>query len=67
MVLIYLKIITLHWKKILLIAFIATLFLFFKGGFKSNDNAENVLVFILMLLGSFIAVSAFWTAGSKIH
>lgn len=67
MVLINLKIVIRHWKKILFIAFVATLFLFLKGGFESNDNVENVLVFSLMFFGSFIAVSAFCTAGSKIH
>lgn len=67
MVLIDLKIITCHWKKILLIAFITTLFLFFKGGFMSNDSIENVLVFSFMFFGLFIAVGSLWTAGSKNH
>ena len=64
MVLIDLKLIAREWKKILLIAFLATIFLFFGGTLKSEE--QNIFVFIILLLGLFIGVGALWTAGSAI-
>lgn len=64
MVLIDLKLIAREWKKILLIAFLATLFLFFGGTFKSDE--QNIFVFTILLFGLFIGVGALWTAGSAI-
>ena len=49
------------WKKILLIALVATVFLFFGGEFNSEDTALNIFVFVLMLAGCFIAILAIWT------
>lgn len=66
MVLIDLKLIRREWKKILLIAFVIAIFLFFSGEFKSNDSAENIITFIFMFLGLFIGVGALWTAGNAI-
>jgi hypothetical protein len=64
MVLIDLKLIGREWKKILLIAFLATIFLFFGGTLKSDE--QNIFVFAILLFGLFIGVSAFWTGGSAI-
>lgn len=64
MVLIDLKLIARKWKKILLIAFLATIFLFFNGTFKSDE--QNIFVFAVVLFGFFIGVGALWTAGSAI-
>jgi len=66
MVLIDLKLIRREWKKILLVAFIIAVFLFFAGEFKSNDSTENITTFIFMFIGLFIGVSALWTAGNAI-
>jgi len=49
------------WKKISLIALVATVFIFFSGGFNSDDNTLNIFVFILMSLGFFIGILAIWT------
>lgn len=64
MVLINLKLIARKWKKILLVAFLATSFLFFSGTFKSEE--QNIFVFAVILFGLFIGVSTLWTAGSAI-
>ena len=64
MVLIDLKLIAREWKKILLIAFLGTVFLFFSGTFKSDE--QNILVFAVILFGLFVGVSALWTAGAAI-
>ena len=64
MVLIDLKLIAREWKKILLIAFLGTVFLFFSGTFKSDE--QNIFVFAVGLFGLFVGVSALWTAGSAI-
>jgi hypothetical protein len=49
------------WKKISLVALVATVFIFFGGGFNSNDHLLSIFVFVVMLSGVFIGVLALWS------
>ena len=65
MALINLKLVARDWKKILLTAFLVTIFLFLGGAFEKDE--QNISVFSAVLFGSFIAVSVFWSAGFAIY
>lgn len=60
------KLIAREWKKMSLIAFVATFFLFFASGIMTDDIIVNIFGFIFMFIGLFIGVNIFWSAGSSI-
>ena len=66
MILINFKLIAHKWKKISLVAFLATLFLFFAGGNIEDSMGDNIVVFVFMFIGLFIGVNIFWSAGSAV-
>lgn len=60
------KIFSHNWKKILLIAIVAAILILSGSNFDNGNIAVNVLLFPLMVSGSFIAILAIWTGITSI-